>query len=280
MTAPTRPPTTEQIRAAWDGLAPGFDQYVTPASMAFGERVLARLGLRPGQRFLDVATGCGALAVPAARAGADVVAVDLAPTMIERLAARARTEGLTRIEARVMDGHALELADDTFDASASLNGVSLFPEISRGLAEMARVTRPGGTVLIAAFRVPQKVEFIGWFVRAAQTVVPDFPVLPTDPPPLPFQVSDPDRLRQVLSEAGLTSVAVETVTWEMRVESGRQLIDGIGSSNPIGAKWLSGLSAQQIDEIERVLDGMLRERSGGAPGAVLRNETNIGVGTK
>ena len=88
--------------------------------------MLGRAGLRPGERLLDVAAGTGALGLPAARFGAQVLATDIAPAMIERLEARARAEGLTNIEARVMDGHALELEDDTFDVSASQLGVSLF----------------------------------------------------------------------------------------------------------------------------------------------------------
>ena len=86
-------PTTDQIRSAWDALAPRFDKFITPEwTLPFGERVLRRVDLRPGVS-LDVACGSGALAIPAARRGADVVAVDIA-RMIERLRARASAEGL------------------------------------------------------------------------------------------------------------------------------------------------------------------------------------------
>jgi ubiquinone/menaquinone biosynthesis C-methylase UbiE len=65
---PVQAPTTELIRDAWDALAPRFDQFTTPDwGMPFGEQVLRRIGLRPGSKFLDVACGCGALAIPAAR---------------------------------------------------------------------------------------------------------------------------------------------------------------------------------------------------------------------
>jgi ubiquinone/menaquinone biosynthesis C-methylase UbiE len=279
MTSPTRPLTTEQIRQAWDTVAHGFDRSTTPRSMAFGERLLADVGLRPGLRFLDVASGSGALAVPAAREGADVVAVDISPAMIERLAARAQAEGLSGIQGLAMDGQALDLADDSFDASGSLNGVSLFPDLPAGLAEMVRVTRPGGTVLVAGFAAPQGAEFISWFVSATQSVVPGFAPLATDPPPLPFQIADRDRLRQLLGEAGLGDVSVRTVSWDMRFESGEELMEMVSRSNPIGAGWVAMLTDRQKTEVRHVLDGMFRERSGGGPGGVLHTGMNVGVGT-
>jgi ubiquinone/menaquinone biosynthesis C-methylase UbiE len=89
-------------------------------------------------RFLDVAAGSGALSIPAARLGTQVLSVDFAPVMVERLNARAREEGLSGLEAYVMDGHALELEDGTFDISGSQNGVSLFPDLRRGCVRWAR----------------------------------------------------------------------------------------------------------------------------------------------
>lgn len=101
-------------------------------------------------RVLDVAAGSGALSIPAAQRGARVLATDISPPMVERLLVRARTAGLLDLEARVMDGYALDLEDDTFDLTASQNGVSVFPDFARGLAEMVRVTRPGGQVMIVS----------------------------------------------------------------------------------------------------------------------------------
>lgn len=273
-------PTTEQTRSAWDALAPRFDEFTTTEwSLPFGEQVLARVDLRPGVRFLDVACGSGALAIPAARRGADVVAVDLAPAMVARLRERARAETLLNVDGRVMDGEALELPDDTFDVSASLNGVSLFPDLTAGLAEIVRVTRPGGRVLVVSFGAPQRAEFLTVLMSALTASVPGFTPLPTDPPPLPFQLADPGRLRQELARAGLTDVHVDTVTWDMAHASAERFWDSVTSSHPIAVQLTRDLTGAQRAEAVQVVDGMFRERSGGAPGTVLHTEMNVGTGT-
>lgn len=276
----TQAPTTEQIRNSWDAIATRFDEFVTPESVVFGEEALRRADLRPGMRFLDVAAGTGALSIPAARQGAQVVATDIAPAMVERLNARAQADGLSNLKGVIMDGEALDLDDDTFDVAASQNGVSLFPDLEAGLSEMVRVTRPGGRVLIVAFGSLPKAEFITFFMGAMQAAIPGFTPLPMDPPPLPFQLADPAAFRRKLVDAGLVDVEVETVTWDMPFESATHFWDLFTSSNPIGAQLTANLTDEQAAAVRQVLDGMLRERSGGEPGAVLRTETNIGLGTK
>src|SRR6188474_2398114 len=99
---------TQETRAAWDSIAPLYDRTNTPSQMWLGNECLRRAALRPGMQFLDVASGSGALSIPAARIGAQVVAVDQSPIMLELLSIRARTEQLD-IHTLVMDGHALQL---------------------------------------------------------------------------------------------------------------------------------------------------------------------------
>jgi ubiquinone/menaquinone biosynthesis C-methylase UbiE len=271
----------EQTRAAWDKIAAGYDEFVTPTHMWLGNEALDRAGLRPGMRFLDVAAGSGALSIPAARIGARVLATDQSPVMLERLRARAAAEGLD-LETRIMDGHALELADDSFELAGSQFGVMLFPDMPKGIAEMARAVRPGGRVLMNVYGDPHKIEFFGFFVAAIQSVRPEFNGPPMDPPPLPFQLQDPERLSMELSAAGLKGVKVETITEATEFRSGKELWDWLVWSNPIVELVLGSLKLTngERDVIQQALDRLVRERAGSSDAARLTNPINIGIGTK
>lgn len=273
-----QPPTAIQVRDTWDAVADGFDRHVTPYTVAFSEQILARLPVGPGVRVLDIGAGSGGLAIPAARAGADVVGVDIAPSMIERLAARARAEGLDNVDAQVGDGTALDLDDDTFDVTVSLNGVSLFPDLAAGLREMIRVTRPDGHVMIVTFGPLPEVEFIAFFLGALRTVSPEAVPPPTEPMP-PFRLADTTTFQRTLEHAGLRNVSVESTSWEMTFDSVDHLLDVLMASNPIAGQITAGLTHHQTAELRHILEGMLRERSGGTTGAVLRSSIRIGLGT-
>jgi len=270
----------EQTREAWNNIATGYDEFVAPTEVWLANEALRRARLVPGECFLDVAAGCGGLSLPAARLGANVLATDWSPTMIEVFEARARKEGLRDVEGRVMDCHALDLNDDTFDVCGSQFGVMLVPDQPRALREMVRVTSPGGRVLLIAYSAPAEIEFLHFFIAALQAVDPDFAGVPMNPPPLEFQVADPQVLHQRLTGAGLKDVTVETVTEKLEFRSGQHLWDWVLNSNPIAGMLVADLSEEQKADVRTVLDGMLRERSGGNGAAVLTNPVHIGIGTK
>jgi ubiquinone/menaquinone biosynthesis C-methylase UbiE len=275
----TRKQQMDQIRNAWDAIAPGYDAFVTPSHMRLANQALDHLDLRPGMRFLDVAAGSGALSLAAARRGAEVLGTDISPGMIKHLNDRARQQGLANLEGRVMDGHDLDFHDDSFDAAGSEFGVMLFPDLPRGLSEMARVTRPGGKVLVVTFGPPQSVEFLGFFLKAVHQVVPNFAGFSMDPPPLPFQVSEPARLHDEMASAGLKDVHVEGATEFQEYESAAQLWSWIANSNPIGATLTASLSPEQGKSVRETLDFMLEERAGADGIARLTNSINIAIGT-
>jgi ubiquinone/menaquinone biosynthesis C-methylase UbiE len=271
----------EETRAAWDNIAPGYDRTNTPTQMWLGNEGLRRAELRPGMRFLDVAAGSGALSIPAARLGARVLATDQPPIMLELLKTRARQEGLD-VETRVMDGHALALDDDSFDMAGSQFGVMLFPDMPKGISEMVRVVKPGGRVLMNVYGDPHEIEFFGFFVSAVQSVRPGFNGPPMDPPPLPFQLEDPERLREELARAGLKDIKVETITEATEFQTGEQLWDWLVWSNPIVETVLGSLSLSNDERvvIQKSLEKLIRERAGGSGPAVLTNPINIGIGAK
>ncbi|GLS45224.1 class I SAM-dependent methyltransferase [Methylobacterium brachythecii] len=140
----------------WDKAAEHYERTAHPFTARFAEAALARVPLTAQSRVLDVATGTGALAFAAARTGAQVLAVDFSPGMVARVAAA----GLPNVDAKVMDGQDLALPDAGFDAVFSIFGVIMFPDWRRGLAEMARVTRPGGHGVVATWQERGAATFL------------------------------------------------------------------------------------------------------------------------
>jgi ubiquinone/menaquinone biosynthesis C-methylase UbiE len=265
---------------AWDVIAEGYDRYVAPQEADLARQALRLAGMEPGDLFLDVAAGTGGLGLPAARLGARVLATDWSAAMIDRFEARVREEGLSGAEGRVMDCHALDIPDDSFDVVGSQFGVMLVPDQPRALREMVRVTRPGGRVLVIAYGTPGELEFLQFFVGALKAVAPDFPGLPDDPPPLEFQLSDPQVMRRRMTDAGLKDVRVERTAERPAFRSGQEMWNWVLHGNPIPGMLVADLTESARERLRQVLDGMLRERAGGNGRAVLTNAVNIGIGTK
>lgn len=277
--APALPNDPRALRAAWDGIAAGYDEFITGTHFRLAGEGLSLAGLRSGMLFLDVAAGSGALSIPAAKLGAEVLATDLSPGMLERLRVRASGAGLD-IETRAMDGHALDLPADRFDVTGSQFGVMLFPDMPKGIAEMARVTKPGGRVLVIAFGDPREVDFFAFFLDAIRAVRPQFTGPPE--PPLPFQLRDPETLRRVFAAAGLREVRVEQTAEHLEIASGAVLWDWLLNSNPIVRGVLAALelTPEETAAIPKALERLVRKRAGGKETALLTSPINIGVGTK
>lgn len=160
------------------------------------EEFVARLAPGPGVRVLDVACGSGNVAVPAARAGAVVTGLDIAPNLLEQARARAASEGLT-IQFDEGDAEGLPYADAAFDVVASMYGAMFAPRPELVAAELVRVCRPGGRVAMANW-TPE--GFIGQMFKVNGRHVPPPPAMPS-----PLKWGDEGAVRERLREgvAGL-----------------------------------------------------------------------------
>ena len=150
---------TGRNRATW--MAGDFDKIAVgyaAGAAAFVERV----GVNIGDNVLDVATGTGNLAIPAARLGGIVTGVDIAPNLVA--AARAKAAGY-QLDIVFDEGNAESLPydDGTFKTVMSMFGVMFVPRPEQALAEMLRVTRPGGRIALANW-TPD--SFIGKILKA------------------------------------------------------------------------------------------------------------------
>jgi demethylmenaquinone methyltransferase/2-methoxy-6-polyprenyl-1,4-benzoquinol methylase len=169
---------------------------------------LARIG--PGDRALDVATGTGDLAIELKRrvgSAGEVVGLDFSERMLEL--AREKAPAL-RFEA----GNALELPypDASFDAVTVGFGARNFDDLTCGLSEMARVTRPGGRVVVLEITTPQRPP-LSWFFRLwFDRAVPALGRLAGDPDAYTYLPSSvrrfpgPPELAGELAKAGLADV--------------------------------------------------------------------------
>ena len=134
-----------RLKATWmSGDYGHFAKYLEPGALEF----LTRLAVTPGTRMLDVACGAGQIAIPAARAGVRVTGVDIASNLIEQAQTRAKAEG---VEARFDEGDAemLPYQDAAFDLVVSLIGAMFAPRPERVAAELLRVCRPDGRIVMA-----------------------------------------------------------------------------------------------------------------------------------
>jgi demethylmenaquinone methyltransferase / 2-methoxy-6-polyprenyl-1,4-benzoquinol methylase len=125
------------------------------------ERAAERAGVGPGARVLDVATGTGDLALELARhvsPGGEVVGCDFAEGMLARARAKAGAGDERDVRPRFEWADALRLPyeDDLFDAATVGFGARNFSDLPRGLAEMARVVRPGGRVVVLELTAPAR----------------------------------------------------------------------------------------------------------------------------
>ena len=168
----SRPGTLEegQVRAMFDRIAGVYDRMNAVMTVGLDRRWRSRAAdladLKPGDRVLDVATGTGDLAVELAgrvAPGGEVVGMDFAEAMLDR--ARTKADSAPPgAELRFEWGNALALdyEADRFDAATVGFGARNFADLERGLAEMARVVRPGGRVVILEITTPRKPP-LSWF---------------------------------------------------------------------------------------------------------------------
>jgi ubiquinone/menaquinone biosynthesis C-methylase UbiE len=119
-------------------------EITAPAANEF----IARRHLQPGVRLLDVACGSGNLCIPAAKAGAAVTGVDIAPNLLDEARSRAAREPVD-IAFDEGDAEQLPYQDGTFDIIVSMFGVMFAPRPKVVARELARVCRPGGQIVMA-----------------------------------------------------------------------------------------------------------------------------------
>jgi SAM-dependent methyltransferase len=161
---------SEDVLSAWGRSVWTSGDFVPIATSyaAGADAFVDRLQVRPQEAVLDVASGSGALSIRAALAGARVTGIDLAPYLVANARHEARVAGC-EVAFNVGDAEGLAFLNDRFDTTMSMFGASVAPRPERVVAELLRVTRPGGRVALAVW-TPD--GFGGQLERAHTALVP------------------------------------------------------------------------------------------------------------
>ena len=152
MTSPAAAPNDIELktrhRTMW--ASGDYPSMVETFLLPLGERLVSASGIGPGVRVLDVAAGTGNASIPAALRGAEVVASDLTPELLDAGRERARAAG-AELEWAVADAEALPFADASFDVAMSAIGAMFAPYHQKAADELVRVTRPGGRIALLSW---------------------------------------------------------------------------------------------------------------------------------
>jgi SAM-dependent methyltransferase len=127
-----------------------YPRMVETFLLPVGQRLADAMDLGPGVRVLDVASGTGNAAIPAAQRGAKVTASDLTPDLLAAGASRPEAEGLD-LEWVEADAEHLPFEDGTYDVVMSAIGVMFAPHHQLAADELVRVCRPGGTIALLSW---------------------------------------------------------------------------------------------------------------------------------
>ena len=204
---------------------------------AIHDRVVGTLAIEPGARVLDVACGTGGVALRAARAGADVVGIDISADQLAKARGAAAAEGLA---IRFDEGDCQErpYGDAPFGAVASAFGAIFAPDHQRAADELARVCRPGGRLALTAW---PRDEWLDVSERAGRTF-PDGP-----------DASDwarEEHVRALLGDA--FDLELQSGEWRIGADSGEELWELVSTSMPPLRSWLEEQSDEMRAHAEQV----------------------------
>ncbi|MET9514862.1 class I SAM-dependent methyltransferase [Streptomyces sp. NPDC002994] len=228
-----------------------------------GPALVQACGVRSGQRVLDIAAGSGNAAIPAALAGASVVASDLTPELLEAGRELAAEHG-AELEWREADAEALPFADDEFDTVMSCVGIMFAPHHRAAAGELVRVCRPGGTIGMINW-TPE--GFIGQLFATMKPYAPT-PPPGAQPPPLWGQE---DHVRGLLGDR-VTDVEARRQT--VRVDRFRKPEDFREyfktNYGPTIATYRNiAEDPDRVAALDRDLDALAQRHGGGADSVVM-----------
>ena len=223
-------PNTTQIEN-WDG--PAGEHWVAEAARydrmnaPFADAIVEAVAPQPGERFLDVGCGNGALALAiAGRVGPDgaVTGLDISGPMLANARRRADAAAVANVTFSQGDAQVHPLPEAGFDAVVSRFGVMFFDDPVAAFANLRRALSPGGRLVFTCWQDPFQNEWIMVPAGAALQHVP-MPDLGEPGGPGPFSLADRERLTAVLTDAGYADIGIDELVRPMAI--GESLDDAV-----------------------------------------------------
>ena len=203
--------TANPNKALWEK---GDFTQVADTMRASGEALVARLGVSPGMRVLDLGCGDGTTALPAARVGAEVLGVDIAGNLVAAGNRRAQAEGLGNCRFQEGDAsHLDDLADDRFDLVVSMFGAMFAPRPFDVAKEMVRVIRPGGRIVMGNW-IPGDPTLVAQILKISSSYSPPPPEGFISPMTWGIEENVNERFAQAGVPAERINFSRETYTFE------------------------------------------------------------------
>ena len=202
-----------QLPATWNARAAGYAEYMVTHAAMYAERALEIVSLRPTDSVLDVAAGPGSLVFVAAPRVARVVAIDFADGMVEQIRTRAKHDGVSNVEAMIIDAQSLDFPEGSFDAAFCMFGFMFFPDRARAFRELCRVLRPGGRALVATWAPLERRPLMKVGFESLAEALPGLP------PMTKGDLQQCDECVQEMSGGGFRDVTAQVFTASMHVDS-------------------------------------------------------------
>lgn len=258
------PELTDQVRETWDGLAPAWERHRAQVFEGFrpvSEWLVEHISPQPGQTILEVAAGPGDTGFLAAeRLGDDgrLISTDIAPGMVEAVRRGAAARGLGNVDCRVMDAQRIDLDDASVDGVLCRLGFMLMPDPAVAFREVRRVLRDAGSFAYAVIGSPPANQWMGLMMMAL-VQRGHAPVGDPFGQGGPFSLSDHDRNRSLLAEAGFNDIEVTELTGAMPFDSPGAYWDLQSQvGGPIPAI-VAGLPADEVAEIRSIVEATVEQ---------------------
>ncbi|MGH2917618.1 MAG: class I SAM-dependent methyltransferase [Solirubrobacteraceae bacterium] len=268
---------------SWERAAPGWGERrreIQRAGQPVSAWLVDAIEPQPGHRVLELAAGpgdTGFLAAELIEPGGTLISSDVAEAMIEQARARAGELGVENVEFRTIDAEWIDLPAAAVDGVLARWVYMLLADPGAALRETRRVLRPGGRVALAAWADPAENP---WASVPREELIRMGAAEPPDPDePGMFGFRDPQRIEELLADAGFTEIQVEPLDVVFRYDDLDHWWDTQLDLSPRLRAQVGGLTPAQRDDLRDAIDARLAEYVTEDGSVALPGRTHVAAAT-